>query len=70
MFFLSNRVYDTRGNNLLSRLNIRGKIQDAIYHALEADKLDPVNIVVEENTVENNDTSGEESTEEVSGASF
>lgn len=68
--FLSNRVYDTRGNNLLSRLNIRGKIQDAIYHALEADKLDPVNIVVEENTVEKNDTSGEESTEEVSGASF
>jgi CubicO group peptidase (beta-lactamase class C family) len=36
--FLSNRVYNTRGNNLLSQLNIRAKIQDAIYHALEIEK--------------------------------
>ena len=32
--FLSNRVYNTRSNNLLSQLGIRGKIQDAIYRAL------------------------------------
>ena len=36
--FLSNRVYNTRENNLLSRLNIRSKIQDAIYSALEKEK--------------------------------
>jgi len=35
--FLSNRVYDTRNNNLLGRMNIRGKIQDAIYKALKSD---------------------------------
>lgn len=33
--FLSNRVYQTRGNNLLSQLGVRGKIQDAIYRALK-----------------------------------
>jgi CubicO group peptidase (beta-lactamase class C family) len=33
--FLSNRVYNTRTNNLLGFLNIRGKIQDAIYRALQ-----------------------------------
>jgi CubicO group peptidase (beta-lactamase class C family) len=33
--FLSNRVYNTRANNLLSQLGIRGKIQDAIYKALK-----------------------------------
>lgn len=33
--FLSNRVYNTRDNNLLSQLGIRGKIQDAIYRALQ-----------------------------------
>ncbi len=32
--FLSNRVYNTRNNNLLGSLGIRGKIQDAIYRAL------------------------------------
>jgi CubicO group peptidase (beta-lactamase class C family) len=32
--FLSNRVYPTRDNNKLSQMLIRGKIQDAIYHAL------------------------------------
>lgn len=32
--FLSNRVYPTRENNKLSQLQIRGKIQDAIYRAL------------------------------------
>jgi beta-glucosidase-like glycosyl hydrolase/CubicO group peptidase (beta-lactamase class C family) len=32
--FLSNRVYPTRDNNKLSQMQIRGKIQDAIYHAL------------------------------------
>ena len=32
--FLSNRVYDSRSNNLLGQLGIRGKIQDAIYRAL------------------------------------
>lgn len=34
--FLSNRVYDSRSNNLLGQMNIRGKIQDAIYKALQA----------------------------------
>ncbi len=33
--FLSNRVYNSRSNNLLSQLNIRSKIQDAIYKALK-----------------------------------
>lgn len=33
--FLSNRVYDSRDNNLLGRMNIRGKIQDAMYRALQ-----------------------------------
>jgi beta-N-acetylhexosaminidase len=33
--FLSNRVYNTRANNLLGQMNIRGKIQDAIYRALD-----------------------------------
>ncbi|HEX5654337.1 MAG TPA: glycoside hydrolase family 3 N-terminal domain-containing protein [Chitinophagaceae bacterium] len=32
--FLSNRVYPTRDNNKLSQLQVRGKIQDAIYQAL------------------------------------
>ena len=36
--FLSNRVYNTRDNNLLSRLNIRGKIQDVIYNALKKEE--------------------------------
>jgi beta-glucosidase-like glycosyl hydrolase/CubicO group peptidase (beta-lactamase class C family) len=31
--FLSNRVNPTRDNNKISQLNIRGKIQDAIYRA-------------------------------------
>ena len=34
--FLSNRVYNSRSNNLLGQLGIRGKIQDAIYRALQA----------------------------------
>ncbi|OLY94126.1 beta-glucosidase [Cnuella takakiae] len=33
--FLSNRVYNTRDNNLLSELRIRGRIQEAIYKAIE-----------------------------------
>lgn len=36
--FLSNRVYQSRGNNLLSQLNVRGKIQDAIYKALQREE--------------------------------
>jgi CubicO group peptidase (beta-lactamase class C family) len=32
--FLSNRVNPTRNNPLLSQMNIRGKIQDAIYRAI------------------------------------
>ncbi|MDB5196163.1 MAG: beta-lactamase, partial [Flaviaesturariibacter sp.] len=36
--FLSNRVYNTRTNNLLGSMGIRGKVQDAIYRALEAEK--------------------------------
>jgi CubicO group peptidase (beta-lactamase class C family) len=36
--FLSNRVYNTRTNNLLGQLNIRSKIQDAIYNALKKDE--------------------------------
>ena len=37
--FLSNRVYDSRNNNLLGRMNIRAKIQDAIYRALEKEEV-------------------------------
>ncbi len=36
--FLSNRVYNTRSNNLLGQLGIRGKIQDAIYRALKKEE--------------------------------
>ncbi len=36
--FLSNRVYNTRDNNLLSQLGIRGKIQDVIYKALKSEE--------------------------------
>jgi hypothetical protein len=36
--FLSNRVYNTRANNLLGQLNIRGRVQDAIYKALEEEQ--------------------------------
>jgi beta-glucosidase-like glycosyl hydrolase/CubicO group peptidase (beta-lactamase class C family) len=32
--FLSNRVYNSRANNLLGELKIRGRVQDAIYKAL------------------------------------
>jgi beta-N-acetylhexosaminidase len=35
--FLSNRVYQSRNNNLLGQMNIRGKIQDAIYQALKSE---------------------------------
>ena len=68
--FLSNRVYNTRGNNLLSQLNIRGKIQDAIYHALNADKLMPPNIAVEEINSEPHDVEEEVVPIETSGGSF
>ena len=37
--FLSNRVYNTRNNNLLGKMNIRGKIQDAIYSALAKEQI-------------------------------
>jgi beta-N-acetylhexosaminidase len=37
--FLSNRVYPTRDNPKLGQMLIRGKIQDAIYHALGTDHL-------------------------------
>ena len=36
--FLSNRVFNTRDNNLLGQLGIRGKIQDAIYKALQSEE--------------------------------
>lgn len=36
--FLSNRVFDGRDSNLLGRLSIRGKIQDAIYRALQKEE--------------------------------
>ena len=36
--FLSNRVYNTRANNLLSQLGIRGKIQDVIYKAIKSEE--------------------------------
>ncbi|WP_121352514.1 glycoside hydrolase family 3 N-terminal domain-containing protein [Flavisolibacter nicotianae] len=36
--FLSNRVYNTRANNLLGQLNIRGRLQDAIYKVLEQEQ--------------------------------
>lgn len=35
--FLSNRVYNTRNNNLLGQMNVRGKIQDVIYKALKSE---------------------------------
>jgi hypothetical protein len=31
-------VYNTRANNLLSQMGIRGKIQDAIYEAIRKEK--------------------------------
>ncbi|HEU4903937.1 MAG TPA: glycoside hydrolase family 3 N-terminal domain-containing protein, partial [Flavisolibacter sp.] len=36
--FLSNRVYNTRANNLLGQLNIRGRIQDEIYKVLDKEE--------------------------------
>jgi hypothetical protein len=33
--FLGNRVYPTRNNKAYSELNLRPKIQEAIYSALE-----------------------------------
>jgi CubicO group peptidase (beta-lactamase class C family) len=36
--FLSNRVYESRNNNLLGQMNIRSKIQDAIYRALQKEE--------------------------------
>jgi Beta-glucosidase-related glycosidases len=36
--FLSNRVFNSRSNNLLGQMNIRGKIQDAIYSALKSEE--------------------------------
>lgn len=39
--FLSNRVFPTRNNTLLSDLNIRTKIQQAIYNEIEAGKVRP-----------------------------
>ncbi|HEX6334062.1 MAG TPA: serine hydrolase, partial [Flavisolibacter sp.] len=35
--FLSNRVYNTRTNNLLGQMNIRSKIMDAAYTALKSE---------------------------------
>jgi beta-glucosidase-like glycosyl hydrolase/CubicO group peptidase (beta-lactamase class C family) len=49
--FLSNRVYNTRDNNLLSRLNIRAKIQDAIYSAIKQDELQVAEAKVKEEEV-------------------
>jgi beta-N-acetylhexosaminidase len=36
--FLSNRVFEGRDSNLLGKLNVRGKIQDAIYRALQKEE--------------------------------
>jgi beta-glucosidase-like glycosyl hydrolase/CubicO group peptidase (beta-lactamase class C family) len=36
--FLSNRVYPSRNNNLLGQMQIRGKIQDAIYRAIQKEE--------------------------------
>jgi CubicO group peptidase (beta-lactamase class C family) len=36
--FLSNRVYNTRNNNLLGLLGVRGKIQDVIYKAIKKEQ--------------------------------
>lgn len=38
--FLSNRVFEGRDSNLLGRMNIRGKIQDAIYKALQKEEVE------------------------------
>ena len=51
--FLSNRVYNTRANNLLGQLGIRGKIQDAIYNALKADETYNQQVQAEKQTNEN-----------------
>jgi beta-glucosidase-like glycosyl hydrolase/CubicO group peptidase (beta-lactamase class C family) len=50
--FLSNRVFEGRDTNLLGRLNIRGKIQDAIYKALKKEETEKSvsNKVLSENT--------------------
>lgn len=42
--FLSNRVFNSRDNNLLGKLNIRSKIQDAIYRALDADQREKLKV--------------------------
>lgn len=42
--FLSNRVYNTRNNNLLGQLGIRGKIQDAIYRALKNEETEKTKV--------------------------
>ncbi|MFL5786987.1 MAG: glycoside hydrolase family 3 N-terminal domain-containing protein [Flavisolibacter sp.] len=45
--FLSNRVFNSRNNNLLGQMNIRGKIQDAIYNALQSEEqATQVNVVI------------------------
>jgi hypothetical protein len=31
-------VYNTRANNLLGQLNIRGRVQDAIYKVLDEEQ--------------------------------
>jgi beta-N-acetylhexosaminidase len=36
--FLSNRVYPSRNNNLLGLMQVRGKIQDAIYRAIKKEE--------------------------------
>jgi beta-N-acetylhexosaminidase len=43
--FLSNRVYPTRNNPMLSRLNVRGNIQDEIYKVI----MEEEGSIVEEN---------------------
>jgi beta-glucosidase-like glycosyl hydrolase/CubicO group peptidase (beta-lactamase class C family) len=50
--FLSNRVFEDRDTNLLGRLNIRGKIQDAIYKALQKEETEKSvsNQVLSDNT--------------------
>jgi hypothetical protein len=36
--FLSNRVNPVEGNPLLSRLNIRGRIQETVYQSMGVDE--------------------------------
>ncbi len=47
--FFSNRVYPTRANHMIYKLNIRTSIQQALYNAIEKKKMLPEKIMMGEN---------------------